>query len=219
LNTEYRISKFTNQPARRSTAKEGNPKPETRNPKPETRNPQPATRNPKTPTMNHYKTHLSIFLIFLSISLSFGQNEDPKHEVDQLLTNWHRAAAEADFESYFSKMTYNAIYIGTDPEENWTKQEFASFAKPYFDKKQTWDFKAVERNIYISETEKTAWFDELLDTWMGVARGSGVLVKKNAQWKIKHYVLSFTIPNSKSKDVVQLKQKSDRLFLKKFKEK
>jgi hypothetical protein len=43
----------------------------------------------------------------------------------------------------------------------------------------------------LTKQEKTAWFDELLNTQMKICRGSGVLVKKIGQeWKIKQYVLS-----------------------------
>ncbi len=49
------------------------------------------------------------------------------------------------------------------------------------------------------------WFDELLDTWMGTCRGSGVLEKNNKEWKIKQYVLSVTIPNDSIQKVIKLK--------------
>jgi hypothetical protein len=34
-----------------------------------------------------------------------------------------------------------------------------------------------------------------LSTQMKICRGSGVLVKIGNDWKIKHYVLSMTVPN------------------------
>ena len=40
---------------------------------------------------------------------------------------------------------------------------------------------------------------------MKICRGSGVLVKVGKQWKIKHYVLSMTIPNETIEDVVKIK--------------
>jgi hypothetical protein len=50
-----------------------------------------------------------------------------------------------------------------------------------------------------------AWFDELLNTQMKICRGSGVLVFINGKWKIKHYVLSMTIPNDNVDEVVKIK--------------
>nr|MCU0349971.1 nuclear transport factor 2 family protein [Flavobacterium sp.] len=46
-------------------------------------------------------------------------------------------------------------------------------------------------------------------------RGSGVLVKENGKWKIKHYVLSMTIPNDVSKEVIQIKSEIENKILNK----
>jgi hypothetical protein len=127
-------------------------------------------------------------------------------EINLVVDNWHQAAAEANFNSYFNAMTEDAIFIGTDATENWNKPAFIQFAKPFFDKGKAWNFTALERNIYFSSDKKTAWFDELLNTQMKICRGSGVLVvDKNGNWKIKHYVLSMTIPNDHTNEVVKIK--------------
>jgi hypothetical protein len=127
-------------------------------------------------------------------------------EINLVLDNWHQAAAEANFNSYFNAMTDDAIYIGTDATENWNKPAFIQFSKPYFDKGKAWSFTKLERNIYFSSDRKMAWFDELLNTQMKICRGSGVLVvDKNGNWKIKHYVLSMTIPNDNMDEVLKIK--------------
>jgi hypothetical protein len=129
-----------------------------------------------------------------------------KSEINLVLNNWHKAAAEANFNNYFNAMTDDAIFIGTDATENWNKPAFIQFAKPYFDKGKAWSFSTLERNIYFSSDKKTAWFDELLNTQMKICRGSGVLVvDKNGNWKIKQYVLSMTIPNDHTDEVVKIK--------------
>ena len=148
------------------------------------------------------KIILTAILIF-SITLN-AQN--PKAEINKFLDNWHQAAANANFDDYMGAMTNDAIYIGTDATENWTKPEFMTFAKPYFDKGKAWSFIAINRNIYLSKDEKTAWFDELLNTQMKICRGSGVLVKTGNEWKIKHYVLSMTIPNDNTNEVIKIKE-------------
>ncbi len=133
-------------------------------------------------------------------------SSDVKSEINLFLNNWHKAAAKANFEAYFGAMTDDAIYIGTDATENWNKQEFIKFAKPYFDRGRAWNFTALERNIYFSSDKKMVWFDELLDTQMKICRGSGVLVAdEKGNWKIKHYVLSMTIPNDHTNEVVKIK--------------
>lgn len=128
-----------------------------------------------------------------------------KNDVNQLVDLWHKAASEANFKKYFDVMADDAIFIGTDATEYWNKQEFENYAKPHFDKGKAWSFTTLERHIYFDSTGNTAWFDELLDTQMKICRGSGVLVKTGGRWKIKHYVLSMTIPNETSKSVITIK--------------
>ena len=80
-----------------------------------------------------------------------------------------------------------------------------NYAKPHFDKGKAWNFKSLKRNISFSTDGRYAWFDELLDTEMKICRGSGVLEKTGNQWKIRQYVLSMTIPNDVSKEVIKIK--------------
>ena len=125
--------------------------------------------------------------------------------VENTLNHWHKAAAAAKLDEYFSLLTKEGVFIGTDPTENWQNEAFKAFSQPYFDKGKAWCFTALERHVYLSEDKKTAWFDELLDTRMKICRGSGVLVFLNNQWKIKHYVLSMTIPNDNTDEVIKIK--------------
>ena len=90
-----------------------------------------------------------------------------------------------------------------------------TFSKPYFDKGKAWNFTSLERNVFFSTDGKTAWFDELLNTQMKLCRGSGVLVNRNGQWKIKHYVLSMTIPNEKSSETISLKSSIEDTIIQK----
>lgn len=154
----------------------------------------------------------SIYILILLISLNnYSQKKteskalDIKKEINIILNNWHKAAAEANFEDYFNAMSEESIFIGTDATENWNKKAFMNFAKPYFDKGKAWNFKTLERNIYSSFNGEIVWFDELLNTQMKICRGSGILIKENGTWKIKHYVLSMTIPNNISNDVIKIK--------------
>lgn len=169
---------------------------------------------------------LFLFLSILSLASPFLIQSDvpvnpekDKAIINQLLNDWHAAAAKADYNGYFGKIADDGRYIGTDAAENWDKKAFEAFSKPYFDKGRAWDFKAVERNIYFSKDGKVAWFDELLDTWMKGCRGSGVLEKQGKEWKIKHYVLSMTVPNEVTNEVIPLKAKYEDAYIKKLKEK
>ncbi len=132
-----------------------------------------------------------------------------KDSINNVLEKWHAAAANANFDDYFGLMAEDGVFIGTDATENWQNQEFRDFSKPYFDNGKAWSFSTLERNIYASEGGQIAWFDELLDTQMGICRGSGVLAKENGDWKIKHYVLSIAIPNENVEEVTKLKKEFD----------
>ena len=134
-------------------------------------------------------------------------------QIHATLDNWHLAAAKADFNGYFGLLSDEAVFIGTDAAEVWNKDEFMAFSRPYFDQGKAWDFKSIERNVYIAPSGDLAWFDELLDTWMELCRGSGVLVKRNGHWKIAHYVLSLTVPNEEIDPVIQLKRNKDSTFI------
>jgi ketosteroid isomerase-like protein len=136
-----------------------------------------------------------------------------KSAIDSVLDAWHNAASKADFETYFSLMTNDAVFLGTDASENWQNQEFKDFSKPYFDKGQAWSFTAVERNIYMDSEANFAWFDELLDTQMKLCRGSGVLKKVDGNWKIAHYVLSIAVPNENVSELINIKKQKDSLLL------
>ncbi|THH36487.1 nuclear transport factor 2 family protein [Neolewinella litorea] len=126
-------------------------------------------------------------------------------QIEQLATEWHRAAARADSAAYFSRMTEDAIYIGTDPGEHWTREAFAEFAAPYFAAGKAWDFTATERHIFYDENDNLAYFDELLDTWMGPCRGTAIVRRTgNNEWKIVHYTLSLTIPNERMDNVISV---------------
>ena len=157
-------------------------------------------------------------LTFIIIAFTIATSaQDQKKAINTFLDSWHKDAANADFKNYFDKIAEDGIYIGTDATENWNKKQFEVFAKPYFDKGKAWSFSALERNIYFSSDKKFAWFDELLSTQMKICRGSGVLEKINGQWKIKQYVLSMTIPNDTSDEVIKAKEAIENLLIEKLK--
>ena len=156
------------------------------------------------------------FLLVILFSI-FAKAQTPKDQISKVLDNWHSAAANAKFDEYMSAMTDDAVYIGTDATENWSKPQFMAFAKPYFDKGKAWSFTALERNIYLSKDQKTAWFDELLNTQMKICRGSGILIKTKNGWKIQHYVLSMTVPNDISGEVIKTKSIIEDKLIEKLK--
>lgn len=163
--------------------------------------------------------NLLLFIVFPFLVNTVNAQDNLKKQIDMTLDDWHKAAAEANYNNYFDALTDDAVFIGTDATENWTKSAFQAYSKPYFDKGKAWSFSALERHVYFSEDKKIAWFDELLDTRMKICRGSGVLVIVNNQWKIKHYILSMTIPNDATDEVIKIKTPIEDALISDFKNK
>jgi ketosteroid isomerase-like protein len=144
-------------------------------------------------------------LLFILLILTFSGFSQNSIELDQRMEEWHLAASNANFESYFGFMSDDFIFLGTAPGERWAKDKFAEFSKPYFDKGKAWDFKATNRKWEFSANGKVVWFDEDLDTWMRGCRGTGVLVKKKGKWQIAQYNLTVLIENEKIKEFIELR--------------
>ena len=135
--------------------------------------------------------------------------EDDKKAIAAMLDSFNLAAARADHKGYFNYYADQSTFIGTDATENWSKDSFMVWSKPYFDRGKAWNFTSIQRNIYFDQWNDIAWFDELLNTQMKICRGSGVVVRQNGVWKVKQYVLSLTVPNSQVDNVVKEKTKID----------
>jgi hypothetical protein len=119
-----------------------------------------------------------------------------------VLDDFHLAAAQADETRYFAHFDADAVFLGTDATERWTKAQFQAYAHPYFAKGKAWSFHATRRAITVSQDGKIAWFDEDLATPnLGPCRGSGVLILKEGAWKIAQYNLALTVPNGVAKEL------------------
>jgi len=145
------------------------------------------------------KTSLLVLSLTLGAAGASAQSADgifASGAIGGVLDAWHAAAAAADEEKYFSYFTPDAVFLGTDATERWTRDEFRKWAHPYFAKGKAWSFKSTSRWITFAPDRTVAWFDEALETPnMGPCRGSGVLVATNVGWKIAQYNLSVPIPN------------------------
>ena len=144
-------------------------------------------------------------MLELIAALALAAVPTPEGEVAETLDALHAAAARADGEAYFRLFTPDARFIGTDATERWTLSEFLAYAEPYFARGQGWTYTPVERTVTLAPIQClcVAWFDEVLDSdSYGVTRGSGVLRKTRAGWKIEQYVLSFAVPNDRARAVV-----------------
>lgn len=138
--------------------------------------------------------------------LALAAAPSPESDVTEVLDTLHAAAARADGPAYFALFTPDARFIGTDATERWSLAEFRAYAEPYFARGQGWTYTPVERTVTLAPIPClcVAWFDEVLENdSYGVTRGSGVLRKTRAGWKIEQYVLSFAVPNDRARAVVE----------------
>jgi ketosteroid isomerase-like protein len=137
-------------------------------------------------------------LSFFSFATSDEQN------IDLVLNNFHQAAADAQAKPYFNLLSHDAIFLGTDATERWSKEEFKAFVVPYFSQGKGWLYTPVERNITVLKQGQVAFFDEILfSKSYGTCRGSGLLVKTDQGWKISQYNLSIPMPNGLAKALVK----------------
>jgi len=118
----------------------------------------------------------------------------------------HDAASRADGNTYFGLMTDDCVFLGTDPEERWTKAGFEGFARRHFAAGDSaWIYVPQERHVTLGPGGKTAWFDESLqNASYGECRGTGVLVRDDGgRWRIAQYSLSVPIPNDLTRGFVE----------------
>lgn len=126
-----------------------------------------------------------------------------KQQVNDFVDRWHDDAAHARL-AYFDKIARDGVYIGTDKGEYWRRDAFKTWAAPHFKRKSAWAFKTIRRNVYFSDDRAMIWFDELLDTRMGVCQASGVMRRKGDSFEIVHYQLSMAVPNEVGGQVTRL---------------
>ena len=145
-----------------------------------------------------------LWIILTCVSFfSVAQSAKEEQAINKVLDQFHQAAANANAKVYLNSLTDDAIFLGTDASERWTKQQFTAFVLPYFDQGKGWLYVAKDRNISILKQGSVAFFDEVLEnSKYGYCRGSGVLIQTNQGWKISQYSLSITVPNDIAKKVV-----------------
>ena len=129
--------------------------------------------------------------------------QSPVVEINHVIDDWHKAAADADESRYFGYAAPEFVFLGTDATERWDLSSFRAFAHPYFAKGKAWTFVPRERHVTLSPAGDVAWFDEKLDSASyGECRGSGVARKIGGSWKIAQYNLTIPIPNELAKEFV-----------------
>jgi hypothetical protein len=147
--------------------------------------------------MNRFPILIGMMLTVLAAtSPAMAEDADTafRQRVSAFLDEWHDDAAHARMR-YFDKIASDGVYIGTDKNERWERDDFKAWAKPFFDHGKAWEFHAIKRNIAFTPDKHVVWFDEQLRTQMGVCQASGVIRNDVDGMRIEHYQLSLTVPN------------------------
>ena len=122
-----------------------------------------------------------------------------RQAVAAVLDDWHDAASKADAERYFGHFAADGVFLGTDPSERWTVEEFRAYAEPYFSAGRGWTYVPSRRHIALSPAGDVAWVDEQLDNEKyGELRGTAVLRREGDAWRIVLYSMTFLIPNDEA---------------------
>lgn len=137
--------------------------------------------------------------------------EQLREEANQVIDDWHAAAARGDRDGYLGSMAPDARFLGTDSTERWDLAQFTSYVNEHFEPGSGWTFLPDERALRISASGRSAWFDErLASKSYGELRGTGVLERVGEAWKVAHYSMTFTVPNDVAADVVEAVSRSSQ---------
>jgi len=138
-----------------------------------------------------------LVLLLSACGAAPARTTDPRADVERVLDDWHDAAASSDLERYMGLLAEDAIFLGTDARERWTKAELLEYARAPFAQGRGWVMRPTRRDVVVEEGT-FAFFDEDLEAVnLGAARGSGVLRLEPSGWRIVHYNLAITVPNER----------------------
>lgn len=142
--------------------------------------------------------------LLLALLLAASARAEVPVDPDAVLDALHARAAAADYAGYVELFTEDAVFLGTDATERWPMDVFRGYVAARFATGGGWTYVPQERHLAASADGATIWFDELLvGERMGPCRGTGVLVRTEAGWRIAHYSLTLLIPNALAGAVVE----------------
>ena len=142
--------------------------------------------------MKNISLIILLFVTLFSCAQNIQSQQTDIAAINKVLDDYHQAAANGEWDTYFDLMSDDAVFIGTDAGERWVKQEF----RQYSSGSNGWVYTPQQRNVNITPDGLSAWFDEaLLSQSYGSSRGTGVLISTAVGWKISQYHLTLPIPN------------------------
>ena len=149
---------------------------------------------------------LALVLNFLAPNREvYAQDTDSKAAIDNLLTRFRQAAADANGEAYFGCLDPEGVFFGTDENERFTYQSLKKTFMPYFEQGVGWKHQVLKRNIYLGPNNQFGWFDEITHREkVGNLRTTGVVRNTENGWKIVQYNVAFVVPNEVATEVAEI---------------
>ena len=152
--------------------------------------------------MKRLLIYCCLFVLCTPALLAQNLTQD-EQAVWDVLDELHAGADAGDFDRYFGVYAPNAVFLGTDATERWTLAQFKDYTRARFAQGKGWTYHMTSRHVFVHESGETAWFDETLHNEnLGDTRGSGVLIKGEAGWKISQYNLTIPVPNDLARQFV-----------------
>jgi SnoaL-like domain len=98
----------------------------------------------------------------------------------------------------------DGVFVGSDDTELWTAD---TLIEKLQDSANGWDMrKCHKRQIHFVDGSTAMFFEVIEHVRYGTFRGSGVVIRnRTGDWLIRHYVLSFSVPNSLADKPIFLK--------------
>jgi hypothetical protein len=134
----------------------------------------------------------------IALTLALAIQTTPERQAAAALDAMHAAAARADSAAWADRLAPDVVWVGNETSERWNREAFLAFAAPVFARGEGWTYSARERHVTLAPDPCAcvAWFDEVLDSaTYGTARGEGMLVRRDGEWRVLRYALSYPIPN------------------------
>lgn len=156
--------------------------------------------------MRAFKTMAALLLLggtALPLRAAAAEDATLTARVNAFVDEWHLDAAHAR-PAYFDKIAPDGIYIGTDRTERWTRDAFEAWAAPHFARESAWTLVPRERHVSATADGSVIWFDEQLDSGMGLLQATGVMRAVGERLEIVHYQLSIAVPNEVQPRVTEL---------------
>jgi len=126
-------------------------------------------------------------LLLALLWAGYASGDTPADALDAL----HRAGENADPAAFISLLTSDAVVLGLAGNARLTGKSLRDFIGASFPGGEAWNYRGAQREIRYSADGTVAWFDESLTRdHLERGRGSGVLVRTGAGWRVAQYSLN-----------------------------